>query len=185
MRVVGGKYKGKSFKAKVPKEIRPTSDFVREAIFDILQNFLTFDNITVLDLFAGTGLLGIESLSRGASFCHFVDKSKNAVNIIKDNLFSLQIEKEKYKVTNADVFSFLRHYEKPTKFDLVFSDPPYELELNSKLLESTLIFKIARNGTIFVFETSPKEVFKENARYKLLRQKDYGDTTIRFFEFVE
>lgn len=185
MRIVGGKFKGKSFRCKIPSHIRPTSDFVREAIFDTLQNIISFENIKVLDLFAGTGMLGIESISRGASFCQFVDKSKNAINIISTHLSLLPIDKESYRITFSDVFSFLKTYKNENKFELIFSDPPYEGELNSKLIESPLTKKIARNGTIFVFETSPKETINENEMFKLLRKKDYGDTIVYFFKFVE
>ncbi|MGC8748225.1 MAG: 16S rRNA (guanine(966)-N(2))-methyltransferase RsmD [Candidatus Kapaibacteriota bacterium] len=185
MRIIGGSFKGKSFKFKIPKQIRPTSDFAREAIFDTLQNIISLDRINVLDLFAGTGMLGIEALSRGASFCQFVDKTKSAINIISSNLSSLPIKNENYRITFADVFAFLRTYESEIKFELIFSDPPYGQALNSKLLGSNLIFKVARSGTIFVFESSPREILNENERIKLLRAKDYGDTSIYFFKFVE
>ncbi|MCX7909700.1 MAG: 16S rRNA (guanine(966)-N(2))-methyltransferase RsmD [Ignavibacteria bacterium] len=183
MRVVGGNFKGKTFKHKISRNIRPTSDFVREAIFDTLANYINFENLIVLDLFAGTGMLGIEALSRGASFCQFVDNNKVAIEIISSNLNTLNIEKEKYKITFADVFSFLRSYQSEKKFDLVFSDPPYGLELNNKLISHNGIKKIAKYGTIFIIEISNKETINENPNFKMFNKKNYGDTNILFFSY--
>jgi 16S rRNA (guanine(966)-N(2))-methyltransferase RsmD len=181
MRIVGGHFKGKTFRTKIPKNIRPTSDFVREAIFDILTNLINLNGKNVLDLFAGTGMLGIEALSRGASFCHFVDKSKTSSNIILSNLESLSIDRTKYKVTLADVFSFLRTYQNERKFDVIFADPPYNSNLSTKLINDKSFVKIAQDGTIFVVETSKQYDLKDNEFLKLLKKKEYGDTTIYFF----
>lgn len=184
MRIVGGEFKGNLFKMKMPKNIRPTSDFVREAIFDTLSNIIDFNSIYVLDLFAGTGMLGIESLSRGANFCHFVDKSSDVVNIISSNLALIPIPKERYKVTKADVFSFLRTYLGETKFDVIFSDPPYNLPLNQKLLSNTEIKKIAKSGTLFVVELSHRTELEISTNFKVLKKKQYGDTLVYILQYV-
>ncbi len=184
MRIVGGKFKGNLFKTKIPKNIRPTSDFVREAIFDTLSNFVEFNSTNVLDLFAGTGMLGIESLSRGANFCHFVDKDSDVVKIISSNLALLPIPKERYRITKADVFSFLRTYSGEIKFDLIFSDPPYNLPLNQKLLSSSNVNKIAKTGTLFVIELSQRTDLEVSTNFRVLRKKQYGDTLVYIFQYV-
>ncbi len=183
MRIIGGFFKGKTLKSKIARTIRPTSDFVREAIFDTLENYTDISNCTVLDLFSGSGLLGIEALSRGAVFCHFVDKSKASVEIIKEFLLELPIERSRYRITNSDVFSFLNTYQSVKHFDLVFSDPPYESNLNKKLLENANIDKIAKKGTIFVVETSSKSDFNELERFELLQKKHYRETIVLFLMY--
>jgi len=183
MRIVGGNFKGKRLQKKLNKNIRPTSEFVREAIFNILENSLDLPNTNALDLFAGTGLLGIEALSRGAEFCHFVDKSKSAIEILKSFLEELAIEKSQYKITHSDVFSFLNTYNNPRKFDVVFADPPYESNLLKKLVEDTNLEKVAKKGTIFVIETHSKFSFQNVDNFKILQKKIYGDTKIFFFEY--
>lgn len=183
MRIIGGLYKGKSFKLKVPKNIRPTSDFVREAIYDTLCNYINIFDVNVLDLFAGTGMLGIEALSRGASFCQFVDNSKSSIQLLTNNIYSLNIEKDRFKITFADVFSFIKTYNKEVKFDLIFSDPPYNLDLNTKLMLNQGICKIARNGTIFVLETSHKSYLIESSNFKMFNKKEYGDTNVYYFYY--
>ncbi len=183
MRIIGGYFKGKALRTKISRTVRPTSDFVREAIFDTLANYTDILNCTVLDLFSGSGLLGIEALSRGASFCQFVDKSKASIQIIKEFLLELSIDKNKYRVTNSDVFSFLNTYQSEKHFDLVFSDPPYKSNLNKKLLENPNIDKIAKKGTIFVVETYSKSNINELEKFDLLQKKLYGETAVLFLMY--
>lgn len=183
MRIVGGKHRGKSFKLNIPKNIRPTSDFIREAIFDVLQNLISLEGTNVLDLFAGTGMLGVETLSRGASFCQFVDNNRKSIELITSILTSLNIEKAQYRVTFSDVFSFLRTYKSEKKFDLIFSDPPYNLGLNEKLISFKGIEKISRYGTIFVLESSRKEKLLLNDCFNMINKKEYGDTIVYFIEY--
>jgi len=183
MRIVGGNFKGKKLQKRISKNIRPTSEFVREAIFDILENYLDFANKNVLDLFAGTGLLGIEALSRGADFCQFVDKSKSSIEILKSFLEELAVEKSKYKITHSDVFSFLNTYQNERKFNVIFADPPYETNLFKKLIENPNLEKVAKKGTIFVVETHSKFVFENVDWLELKQKKIYGDTAIFFFQY--
>ena len=124
MRVIAGKYKGIPLQAPQGQQTRPTLDRVKEALFSILQ----FDvaGKVVLDLFAGSGALGIEALSRGASHCHFVDHSRQAIEIIRTNLTKCKAENN-FTLTLASAEEFLAKYDHV--YDLVFLDPPYQ-EIN-------------------------------------------------------
>lgn len=183
MRIISGKFKGRSFRTKLPSSIRPTTDSTREAIFNLLSKHIDFFDIRILDLFAGTGLLGFEALSRGASFCHFVDKSRSSCEIINYNSTILGLLPKTFKITASDVFSFLSTYNPERTFDLVFSDPPYNLSLNSKVLNHSNLKKLIHDGTIFVIETSNMETFDIPNGFVLHQRKDYGDTSISILEF--
>lgn len=120
MRVITGSARGRSLVTLQGDDVRPTTDRVKEAIFSILQ--FDLEGRTVLDLFAGSGQLGIEALSRGAQKCIFVDADKNAVKVIKTNLEKTQLT-DKGTVFNSDAFSYLRFCNE--KFHIALLDPPY------------------------------------------------------------
>ncbi|MCX7879234.1 MAG: 16S rRNA (guanine(966)-N(2))-methyltransferase RsmD [Ignavibacteria bacterium] len=181
MRIIGGKFKGHSFHHKINNKIRPTTDFVREAIFNIIQNRIELHGVKVLDLFAGTGILGIEALSRGAGFCHFVDKSQNSTKLISQFLYELNVDKSRYKITKSDVFSFLKTNTAQTTFDIIFSDPPYSSKLNQRLMKTEEIFKISREGTLLIAESSNREILEANENFTLIQKKEYGTTNIFIF----
>lgn len=115
---------------------------MRKSIFDILWSRVGIDDKTVLDLFAGTGALGIEALSRGARQAHFVDHSANAIKVVKENLNALEIDQSRYKVSISDFENFLSGYKGP-EFDIAFLDPPYAFEkwplLLSKVPASVMV----------------------------------------------
>lgn len=141
MRIIGGKYRSRILTGFEGENVRPTSDRAREALFNILT--LKIRGARVLDLFAGSGALGIESLSRGAKEVVFNDVSKESVAILKRNLTTLEIpiNGAEAKVKQADYLDCLRR-EKET-FDLIFIDPPYRFDYGKKALET-----IAQNGLL-------------------------------------
>ncbi|MDP4220001.1 MAG: 16S rRNA (guanine(966)-N(2))-methyltransferase RsmD [Bacteroidota bacterium] len=123
MRIISGKYKSR--KLLVPKgEItRPTSDRARESLFNVLQNLIDFEGLTVLDLFAGSGAFGFEALSRGASRVTLVEQNRKVVETIRENAQSLEVESE-VQIVQKDVYKWL---ENPHgEYDLIFADPPYD-----------------------------------------------------------
>lgn len=135
MRIIGGTYKGKQIIAPKNLPVRPTTDFAKEGLFNILNNKIDFEDLTVLDLFCGTGNISLEFASRGAKKIYAVDKHTPCLNFIKDTSKSLKINN--IFIDRADVFKYL---EKSTSsFDLIFADPPYELE-NIDLIYD-LVFK--------------------------------------------
>lgn len=170
MRVVAGKYRGRPIYYDLDsKGIRPTKDMVRQGLF----NALSFDvkGRVALDLFAGTGALAIEALSRGASFATLVDKNRNALDLIKQNTSYIE---EKYEIVNSDFKNFLLK-DTTYKYDLIFLDPPYVfdvLEVYKELKSSSLIGEKA----IFVLESDkPLNIIEENCKIKTYK---YGITYI-------
>lgn len=170
MRVVGGKYARRQIVYNSEaKNIRPTKDMVREGLFSALG--FDIKGCRVLDLFAGTGALGIEAISRGALSATFVDKSKEALDLIEKN--TAYIEEEVITVA-SDYENFLRKYE-GAKFDLVLLDPPYSYDLVdifSKIIEA----KITNNNAIYVLESDkPLSISFEGSKIKTYK---YGITYI-------
>src|SRR3954471_6809655 len=130
MRVIAGKYRSRTLQSLAGMDTRPTSDRLRETLFNVLTagNPSALEGTVWLDLFAGTGAVGIEALSRGASMVYFVEKSARAAQLIRQNLTSLGIEKG-YRVIQQDVAKALRGLaEEEVIVDFVFLDPPYQME---------------------------------------------------------
>lgn len=165
MRVIAGKYKGRKLRAPENYEIRPTSDKVKEALFSILTGDVY--GAEVLDLFSGTGALGIEALSRGAAGCTFVDSSRAAVSLIRENLENCHAEEET-RLRTGDVCKVLESLEGP--FDIILADPPYNRGFPEKIL--TLIDEnglLAEDG-VLVIEHSRREDLPEKTG-ALFREK--------------
>lgn len=181
MRVISGKYKG--HRLFVPKglRIRPTSDLVKEAIFDMLN--LDWNGRYVLDLFAGTGGLGIEALSRGADKVVFVDNSIRAIKSIEKNLSSLGISSA--VIIRRDITKGLNFLRKWGPFDVVFMDPPYReglIERALKLLEKTS--NILNSQSILVIEHYFKQRFLTGP-FLVQKRKEYGQTAITLLRLGE
>jgi len=181
MRVIAGEFKGRKLTCLAGKKIRPTSDRIREALFSILLQKI--DNALVLDLFAGTGALGIEALSRGAAKSIFVDISKQAIQIINKNIELLKLEK-RTKVIECDASTvFSSNILEDFKFDLIFVDPPY----NKGFLQSTLmnidLLKIMGDDSIIIVEHSKHaNNLQKMPELDFFDKKTYGNTSISFFK---
>ena len=149
MRVITGSARGRKLQEPKDQSVRPTTDMVKEAIFSIVQ----FDvpGRRVLDLFAGTGQLGIEALSRGARECVFVDNSPASLALVRKNLSICGLEGT---VVRSDALAFLRS---AGKFDLVFVDPPYRAGLYGDVLEALFSFDILNEGGIILVESMRDE----------------------------
>lgn len=150
MRVIGGEYRSRLLAEFTGKDVRPTSDRAREALFNILS--LRVRGARVLDLFAGSGALGIESLSRGATEAVFNDYSKDSVAILKKNLGALKIpvNGERAKVYNLDYSACLQTVQ--GAFDIIFIDPPYAQEYGKKALETIAEKGLLRENGVAVYE---------------------------------
>ncbi len=145
MRVITGTARGRKLLEPVNMDIRPTTDQVKEAMFNILQ--FDLEGRRVLDLFAGTGQLGIEALSRGAASCVFLDESKKAVELVRENLRRCGFRAE---VLRADSLEYLRSCG---QFDVIFLDPPYGQGLEGKAMNLIREFDILSKGGIMCVET--------------------------------
>ena len=167
MRVITGSARGRKLKTPENYDIRPTTDNVKESVFNIIQ--FDIEGRRVLDLFAGTGQLGIECLSRGAASAVFVDKSREAVKIVKDNLKACGLSGT---VVQADALSFLRTCG---KFDIIFIDPPYDSDLYESVLNTVNSIDILSDGGIIVCELRRERALPDmTAPYKKRREYTYG-----------
>ena len=167
MRVITGSARGRKLKTPENYDIRPTTDNVKESVFNIIQ--FDIEGRRVLDLFAGTGQLGIECLSRGASSAVFVDQSREAVKIVKDNLKTCGLSGT---VVQSDALSFLRTCG---KFDIIFVDPPYDSDLYESVLNTVNSIDILSDGGIIICESRRERALPEmTAPYKKRRAYTYG-----------
>ncbi len=182
MRIVAGKFRGRNIEAPAGAATRPTSDRVRETMFNILAHGIegfTFEGSRVLDLFAGTGALGFEALSRGASFCQFVDDSAGARGLIRRNAEALGVLGQ-VKVWRRDATRLGAAAPQP-RFDLVFADPPYGNGLAAQAMASVVNGGwLDDEGLMVVEETNDAEV-PDVAGLTLLDQRNYGDTQVRIY----
>ena len=166
MRVITGTARGTKLKTPEGMLTRPTTDRVKEALFNIIQFDIAGD---VLDLFAGTGQLGIEALSRGAADCLFVDSARDSVRLVQENLRRCGLTA---RVLQCDALGILKSGE---KFDLIFLDPPYGSGLEAKAIETVKEFDILSRGGIMVVETRPETVLPVlPAEYGTTKTYRYG-----------
>lgn len=171
MRVITGLARGRKLKTPENYDIRPTTDNVKESVFNIIQ--FDIEGRKVLDLFAGTGQLGIECLSRGAESAVFVDQSREAVKIVKENLQSCGMQAA---VFQQDAVSFLQH---GGRFDLIFVDPPYDSGLYETVLETINLVDILSEGGIIICEARRERALPEMAApYYKRREYHYGKVKI-------
>lgn len=167
MRVITGLARGRRLNEPKNMDIRPTTDKVKESIFNIVQ--FDIEGRRVLDLFAGTGQLGIEALSRGAKSATFVDESNEAIRIVKSNLENCALQGE---TVRDDAVSFLGHCG---KYDVIFLDPPYKSGLMDAVLRKIITFDILSEGGIIICETdSETDILPMNEPYFAGRVYKYG-----------
>ena len=167
MRVITGTARGRKLKTPEDYDIRPTTDNVKESLFNIIQ--FDIEGRRVLDLFAGTGQLGIECLSRGAREAVFVDKSREALKIVKENLKSCGLYGT---VVQQDALSFLKGCG---HFDLIFIDPPYDAGLYESVLETVNSIDILSDGGIIICESRKDRAMPQMREpYKKGREYVYG-----------
>lgn len=173
MRIVAGRYRGRKLTPPSDDSVRPTTDRIKETVFNILQ--WDVEGARVLDLFAGSGALGIECLSRGAAEVVFADKSPASVALIRQNLKGIE---GSYRVLTADFTGVLRSGE--DKFDLIFIDPPYKSGLGELAVDDAFdLGRVAEGGTV-VYEHSSELPFKCAREDVKVRTKVMGSVTVEF-----
>ena len=179
MRIVGGAFRGRSLATPQGDAVRPTSDRVRESLFNILAHAqgVSLQDARVLDLFAGTGALGIEALSRGAKFCLFVDDGTEARGLIRTNMENFALT-GRSRIFRRDATSL-----GPTgtmgEFDIVFADPPYRKGFGEKALRSAAEGGWLRVGTVIMLEEASDTSVELGADFDVFDSRAYGETTIR------
>ena len=179
MRIIGGELSGRILRAPHGGKIRPTSDRVREAVFDILGPAWNFPR--VLDLFAGTGALGIEAISRGAEEVVFVEQGKDALAVLKGNLKALGLKSRAWVLPVAVKRGIVILAEKGSAFNLIFIDPPYGKGLVDKALEEIVQSRILATSGVVVAEHASRDEIIPPVTLALSQKRRYGDTAISFF----
>ncbi len=173
--IVGGKHKRRKLMAPKSSLVRPTASQVREALFNICQNWI--QGAHFLDLFAGSGAMGLEALSRGAAHATFVEKGRPALNAIKQNIATLN-EEDHTTVLQGDVLTVLPFLKGP--FELIFVDPPYGKNLGAAALDLIDSHRLlAEDGTLFIEDTSMEEPKLKTLELK--QKRTFGRTTL--FEY--
>ena len=178
MRVISGIYRGRTLRTVGDFSVRPATDRVRQTVFDMLTNRIAFDGARVLDLFAGSGSLGIEALSRGAAHATFVENARDAAEFIEFNLRTLGCA-EAALVLETDALGFVRPGNGP--FDLVFADPPYAFDRTAGIPEIVFGSGILRPGGYLVIEHAADMSFGDAGTYRAGPVKRFGRTHVTFF----
>lgn len=173
LRIISGKYKGKLLKGFEINGTRPTMDRVKESLFAMIQ--LEIKGSNCLDLFAGSGSLGVEALSNGAESCLFVDQNEIAIQTIKENTKGM----DQVSILKSDAFQI--HNKTSKKFDLVFLDPPYHLHLIGSSLQYLSERDLLNSGAIIICE-SEKELYK-NSKFESIKERKYGDKKIEILKY--
>lgn len=173
MRVISGKYKGRKLKGFDQETTRPTTDRIKESVFSMIQNEIK--NSVVLDLFGGSGSLGIEALSNGAKMCYFVEKDKKMGAVLLQNIQKLQIDN--FQLYQNDYLECLKKFKNKIKFDIVFLDPPYHLNLISIVLSKLKEYDMLNTGAIVVCEYD-NELIDDN-NYEVIKYKKYNNKNIK------
>ena len=175
MRIIGGRYKGRRINPPSNFKARPTTDFAREGLFNILNNRVDFESITVLDLFSGTGSISYEFASRGALTVHLVEKDMNHISGIKKILTELNLQN--VRPIHIDVRAYLKTCS--VKYDIIFADPPYELTWLEELPDLVSQAGVIKNDGFFILE-HPRDI--SFSGHKLFfEQRNYGGVNFSFF----
>ena len=179
LRVISGSCRGRKLKTVKGKTTRPTADRMREALFNILA--LKIPDAVILDLFAGTGALGIEALSRGAKHTVFIEKDKNALQTIKENILLCQMG-DKSTTIQWDIVKSLGCIDSTTLlFDIVFMDPPYKKDIIPKTIENLINTNtLKKSADIVVEHDSEKEMPNDILGYGVIDKRTYGNTAFSF-----
>ena len=182
MRIISGEYRGRVLKSPSDLKTRPTSDRLRETLFNVLAPKI-HDETRFLDLCAGTGAVGIEAVSRGAGFATFVDKSNRACALIEENLDLLAVPDQQTEVFRSSAEKFVSR-EHPAAWDIVFYDPPYQDNYRIFLFEfASNISRLLTENGILIAEHHAKNVLPETVgelrRWRMLKQ---GETHLSFYE---
>ncbi len=183
LRVISGKCKGKKLFTLKGLSLRPTSDRVREAIFDILQKFPAGER--VLDLFAGTGALGIEALSRGAQRAVFIEGNTQSCTVLRRNIEACRLSGDAELVSKEVQAGLKALEERGDSFDLIFLDPPYGKGLAYRTLESLSRSRILSVNALIVAEHSPDEDLASVPSLERIDWRKYGRTEVSFFRWKE
>ncbi len=175
MRIIGGTHKGRTIVPPKGLPVRPTTDFAKEALFNILSNQINFDNLNMLDLFSGTGHISLEFASRGCSEIISVDKNFKCVGFLKATAKDLGFN---INIIKGDVFDFLKNCD--STFDLIFADPPYDLPEIPIIHQLVWEKKILKQNGLLIIEHGAKTNLAELQNF--IQTRKYGNVNFSFFK---
>ncbi|MGB1077126.1 MAG: 16S rRNA (guanine(966)-N(2))-methyltransferase RsmD [Bdellovibrionales bacterium] len=176
MRICGGQFRGRKLNTPTSNDIRPTSDKVRQALFNMLESRGLIQESIVLDGFCGTGALGLEALSRGAEFTIFIDKDRRSIDVCNKNIKMLEVEDQ----TKSICFDTSKAKPKPENLpqaDLIFLDPPYHKDLITQAIDALEQGNWIKQSAVFILESEKQFNFTKTG-FSLVQEKDYKDTKI-------
>ena len=175
MRIITGKARGIKLNTLEGENTRPTSERAKEAVFSMIQ--FDIEGREVLDLFAGSGQMGLEAVSRGAANATFIDKSKDAARVISQNMEKTKLSAS-CRLFNSDVQDFIRVTKGRKKYDVVFIDPPYALRAVAPTLKSLLDGEMLKSTSIIVCESEESDIFENDTalaeKFEILKKAKYG-----------
>ena len=180
MRIISGERRGHKLHEFCGDNIRPTTDRVKESVFNLIQNYI--QDSVVLDLFCGSGALSLEALSRGAERAVCVDIDKNSVGVIKRNVSELGYDR-KCTVLNRDFNDYINNTSE--SFDIIFLDPPYNKGFIEPVLKSIAEKKLLKSDGIIVLESDGCDFHEETAGLSILKQRKYGRTFVTLYTTKE
>ena len=180
MRIISGKYKGKRLTAPKKLPVRPTTDMAKEALFNILNNNYYFEDLTILDLFSGTGNISFEFASRGANSVTAVDKNTNCIQYIAKTSKKLDLEIDVFK---SDVFKFLERVK--SEFDIIFADPPYNSTITefSTIVKLIFLNELLKEEGLLIIEHSEQTDLSEFSNFT--EKRKYGSSVFSFFKKIK
>lgn len=180
LKIVGGKFRGRKIQVPKGNAVRPTLNKTREAVFNVLQNLVMLPEVTVLDLFAGSGALGLEALSRGAKASFFVESSSQVFPILWKNVQALQLPKDQAVVVKRTARSWLPDFPAQEKPCLIFIDPPYESLEYAPTLDLIGQLPNIPQQSILVVESPQRLEYALGEHFMPLQTKHYGRTKLDF-----
>lgn len=176
MRIIGGKLKGLRLNPPNNLPVRPTTDMAKEALFNILNNQIDFEGIMMLDLFSGTGNIAMEFASRGAEQVIAIDRSIQCINYLKDT--ARQHKLEQISTFKADVFKYLEM--ETDQYDLIFADPPYDLNRIPEIPKIVFEKKLLKQGGMLIVEHQSMQNLSQQTGF--VEQRKYGHSSFSFFK---
>jgi 16S rRNA (guanine966-N2)-methyltransferase len=177
MRVISGSFKGKRLYGSNDYKIRPTTDSVKESIFNIVRDYISEQE--VMDLFCGSGSLGIEALSRGAKKVMFVEKSSSSIALLNKNIQHLKLATSNYQIIQRDVLQYCTDTQ--NTYDLIFADPPFKYPPLQALVKIITTQGVLREKGILIIEHETTNPIESNAfNHTIIQQKKYGRSLVSF-----
>ncbi|HNW88779.1 MAG TPA: 16S rRNA (guanine(966)-N(2))-methyltransferase RsmD [Bacteroidales bacterium] len=176
MRIISGKYGGRRLHPPVNLPVRPTTDMAKESLFNILSNTIDFEGMSVLDLFAGTGSISLEFVSRGCAEVTAVDKDSKCVSFLIKTCEEFKIDN--LRAYRSDVFSYIKHSIK--KYHIIFADPPYDLKSATELPDKIFEKELLMPDGLLIIEHSRDHDFSKHPKFS--QHRNYGKVNFSFFE---